>query len=169
MTESAGRRSRASLLAWAPGEETREFAAARRVEDELGVELTARLVAESTAAGVTHLVLVLVVTALAWEAVPLEVLLPWAGIVAAAGASRAVVARRMSAIGSSPEFTTRAIRMAVWATGLGWASATVIIAPAAVPSARGWSSGNTLLPAIVDITGVRVSSANSFSSSHASA
>ena len=133
MTEPDGRRSRASLLAWAPGEETREFAAARLVEDELAVELTARLVAESTTAGVAHFVLVLVVTALAWEVVPLEILLPWAGIVAAAGASRAVVARRMSAIGSSPQFTTRAIRRAVWAAGLGWASATVVIAPALPP------------------------------------
>jgi PAS domain S-box-containing protein len=133
VTEPNERHSRASLLAWAPGEQTREMAAAQRVEEELDAELSRQLVAESPVAGIAHVGLVAVVAALAWGAVPLEVLLPWCGAVAAAGAARPVVARRMLAIDSSSAFTIRTIRRTVLVAGLAWASATVVIAPSLPP------------------------------------
>jgi PAS domain S-box-containing protein len=121
-------RKRASLLAWAPEEAQREKVREKLVESELLVLLARRLVTDAPTAGAAHLVLVGVVAVLAWGIVPNSVLLPWLALVAAAGAVRGLIGRRLEAQGAEPEHTTSMVRWSVVLVGAVWTVGAVIAA-----------------------------------------
>ena len=94
---------------------------------EIRVELIDRLVAESPAAEVLHLVLISIVAALFWDHVPPIALLAWVLAVTASVLVRAYVRHVLRSKGLDRTYSLTAVRTTVLASALAWAVGPTIV------------------------------------------
>jgi PAS domain S-box-containing protein len=98
-----------------------------RLSAEIRTELIDRLVAESPAAEILHLVLISIVAALFWDHVPPIALLAWVLAVTASVLVRAYVRHVLRTQGSERAYSLTAVRTTVLASALAWAVGPTIV------------------------------------------
>jgi len=125
-SELGAGRDRPSLIGRMPASVVRDGAAYDRIESEIKTLLAAWLLPQAATAEVAHIVLAAVVVLLAWPAVPLEVLLGWAGAVLAVTALRSWSRIRLARSARDPDSVFSNVRRSAVLSGLVWAAGAVL-------------------------------------------